>query len=134
MSGRRSSSRNAAVSAVLVAFVALALLASDTRAQKPKPRRIKRIYPNVIAAAEAYNLTALVQIVSFTPLFAAATNSATAVTVFAPTNAALTTAVKTLREASPEHLDILSDIPRLTKVCARSVINGAACMRLASIY
>ena len=161
MFGRRFSS-NAAVSAVIVAILALALLASDTQAQMPKPRRIQKTYPNIAAAAEAYNLTTLVQVssvtpvqslcslyslwprilmgkcrqlagthlkvalfaliaqvVSFTPLFSAAKSNTTAVTVFAPTNAAFATAVKALREAYPERLDILSDIPLLTKVRAQ---------------
>ena len=58
----------------------------------------------------------IAQVVSFTPLFSAAKSNTTAVTVFAPTNAAFATAVKALREAYPERLDILSDIPLLTKV------------------
>ena len=44
-------------------------------------------YATIAAAATAYNLTTLVQVVSLTPLLAAVTDPKTAVTVFAPTNA-----------------------------------------------
>ena len=43
-------------------------------------------YPTIAAAATAYNLTTLVKVISMTPLLAAVTDPATAVTVFAPTN------------------------------------------------
>ena len=43
-------------------------------------------YPTIAAAATAYNLTTLVNVVSMTSLLATVTDPATAVTVFAPTN------------------------------------------------
>ena len=45
------------------------------------------VYATLAAAATAYNLTTLVQVVSLTPLFSAVADATTAVTVFAPTNA-----------------------------------------------
>lgn len=112
MSGR-SSSANAA--AVVIAFVAFALLASAdaaanvTQAKKPK---VKKSYPTIAAAATAYNLTTLVKLVASTPLLSAAINGTTAVTLFAPTNAALAAALQTL----PASLDLVNNIPVLTKV------------------
>ena len=43
-------------------------------------------FPTIVAAAEAYNLTTLVQVLSMTPLLATVIDATTAVTVFAPTN------------------------------------------------
>lgn len=52
---------------------------------KPSPQS-PPTYATIAAAATAYNLTTLVQVVSMTPLLAAATSGTTAMTVFAPTN------------------------------------------------
>ena len=43
-------------------------------------------YPTIASAASAYGLTALVNLVSRTPLFPAVTDPTTALTVFAPTD------------------------------------------------
>ena len=115
MSGR-SPSVNAAAAFIAV-FVALALLASaDVAANatqaKKSLKKFKKSYPTIAAAATAYNLTTLVKLVASTPLLSAAINGTTAVTLFAPTNAAFDAALKTL----PISLDLLNNIPALTKV------------------